>query len=93
MIRVSVFYPAGDGTTFDHDYYRNTHVPMCTKAWNVKAEIDKGTSGPYAAAVHFFFDSPEKVQAAMAGPEIGAIMADLPNYTNTQPVIQTSEVV
>jgi uncharacterized protein (TIGR02118 family) len=93
MIRVSVFYPAGDGTTFDHDYYKNTHVPMCTKAWNVKAEIDKGATGPYTAAVHFFFDSQATVDAAMAGPEIGAIMADITNYTNAQPVLQVSEVV
>ena len=24
MIRVSVFYPATEGATFDHDYYRET---------------------------------------------------------------------
>ena len=93
MIRVSVFYPAGDGTTFDHAYYKSKHVPMCTKAWNVRAEIDKGVQGPYAAAVHFFFDSMDKFQAAMSGPDIASIMADIPNYTNTQPIIQTSEIV
>ena len=93
MIRLSVFYPAGDGVTFDHDYYKNSHVPMCTKAFNCRAEIDKGTNGPYVAGVHFFFDSPEAVQAAMALPAMGSIMGDIPNYTNAQPVIQTSEVV
>ena len=93
MIRVSVFYPAGDGLTFNHDYYKSTHVPMCVKAWNVRAEIDKGANGPYSAAVHFFFDSMDSVQAAMDGPEIGPIMADIPNYTNAAPVIQVSEVV
>ena len=27
MIRVSVFYPSAEGATFDHDYYRETHMP------------------------------------------------------------------
>jgi uncharacterized protein (TIGR02118 family) len=93
MIRVSVLYPAGDGITFDHDYYRNTHVPMCTEAWNVGAEIDKAVTGPYVAAVHLFFESMDAMQASMASPKTGEIMADVANYTNAQPVMQISEVV
>jgi uncharacterized protein (TIGR02118 family) len=93
MIRLSVFYPGGDDVTFDHDYYRNTHVPMCTAAWNVGAEIDKGSSGPYVAAVHLFFESMESMQQAMASPETGAIMADVANYTNATPLMQISEIV
>ena len=43
MIRVSVFYPESEGATFDHDYYRDQHVPLCLKTWNLdEAEIDKG---------------------------------------------------
>ena len=46
MIKASVFYPNGEGTTFDHDYYKATHVPMCVEAWSpLKAEIDKGLDG------------------------------------------------
>ena len=42
MIRVSVLYPSGEGSTFDHDYYRTTHVPLAAKAWNpVGTQIDK----------------------------------------------------
>ncbi|MCU1389308.1 MAG: hypothetical protein JWL72_2646, partial [Ilumatobacteraceae bacterium] len=26
MIRMSVLYPSGDDSTFDHDYYKNNHV-------------------------------------------------------------------
>ena len=93
MIRVSVLYPSGDDATFDHDYYKNTHVPLAAKAWNVGAEIDKGLDGPYVAAVHFFFESMEQFQAAMGSPDTGAVMADVPNYTNITPVMQVSEVV
>ncbi len=93
MIRLSVLYPAGDDITFDHDYYRSSHVPMCTEAWNVGAEIDKGVDGPYVAAVHFFFESLDQMQAAMASPKIGDIRADVANYTNASPVMQVSEIV
>jgi len=95
MIKASVFYPNGDGTTFDHDYYKATHVPMCVAAWSpIKAEIDKGIDGqPNAAAVHLYFDSMETLGAAMGSPKTGEIMADVANYTNITPVMQISEVV
>ena len=93
MIRLSVFYPGGDGVTFDHDYYKNTHVPLAAKTWNVGAEIDKGLDGPYIAGVHFFFESMEQLQAALGSPDTGAVIADVANYTNAAPVMQTSEVV
>lgn len=93
MIRVSVFYPKSDDVTFDHDYYRETHVPMCTAAWNVTAEIDKGLDGPNVAAVHLFFESMDAMGAAMASPDTAKIMADVANYTNITPVMQVSEIV
>lgn len=94
MIRVSVTYPSSEGTTFDHDYYASTHVPLCVSAWNpVKAEIDKGVNGPAVAAVHFYFDSLDQFQAAMGSPKTGEVMADVANYTNIAPVLQVSEIV
>ena len=94
MIRVSVTYPSGEDTTFDHEYYAATHVPMCVAAWSpVKTEIDKGVNGPSVAAVHFYFDSLEAFQGAMGSPKTGDVMADVANYTNITPVLQVSEIV
>ena len=28
MIKLSAFYPNGEGKTFDMDYYRDKHIPM-----------------------------------------------------------------
>jgi uncharacterized protein (TIGR02118 family) len=93
MIRLSIFYPKGEGSTFDHDYYRNHHVPLALKAWGLAhAEIDRGIDGPYEAAVHFRFDSQEALQAAMAAPATAEVLADVANYTNISPVLQTSEI-
>jgi uncharacterized protein (TIGR02118 family) len=94
MIRLSVFYPATEGATFDHDYYRDHHVPLAAKTWGLDSyEIDKGVDGPYVAAVHFTFESVEAIGAAMSGEGTGAIMADIANYTTIAPVLQTSEIV
>jgi uncharacterized protein (TIGR02118 family) len=40
---------------------------------------------------HLYFDTTDAFLAAF-GPHAEAILADIPNYTNTQPTIQISEV-
>jgi hypothetical protein len=32
VIRLSVLYPSSEGSTFDHDYYRDKHVPLAMRA-------------------------------------------------------------
>ncbi len=98
MIKVSVLYPATDGARFDHDYYRDKHVPLAKEAFGdgvKRVEIDRGIDAmgpaPFVAAAHFWFDSQEAVQAAMAGA--GSLIADVPNYTDIQPQLVVSEVV
>lgn len=92
MIRVSVLYPSGDDITFDHDYYRNSHVPLVNRVWSpAKCEIDKGVNGPYVAAVHLYFPSMDAFQAGLGAPETAEVMADVANYTNATPVMQISE--
>jgi uncharacterized protein (TIGR02118 family) len=96
MIRLSVFYPTTDGAQFDHDYYRDQHVPLARDTWGLDAgdvEIDKGVDGPYEAAVHFRFATSEDMQAAMALEGTGAVMTDVANYTTIVPVMQISEIV
>ena len=94
MIRVSVFYPSAEGATFDHDYYREKHVPLCVRIWNpTSAEIDKGIDGPNVAAVHLKFESLDALNQAMASEGTAEILADIANYTTIAPVLQTSEVV
>jgi uncharacterized protein (TIGR02118 family) len=94
MIRVSVFYPDTEGATFDHDYYRDSHVPLAASTWKPDSvEIDKGVNGPNVAAVHFTFASMEAMGAAMAVEGTAAIQADVVNYTTITPVLQISEIV
>ena len=91
MIRFSVLYPSGDGT-FDHDYFRATHVPLCEKSWGIGGSlIDQGLSGPYVAAVHFSFPSQDAMNDAMATPGTTDVLNDMANYTTISPVMQVSE--
>jgi len=96
VIRLSVFYPKTEGASFDHDYYRDKHVPLACQTWGLDAsdaQIDKGVDGPYEAAVHFTFDSLEALGASMGAEGTQAVIADVANYTTIQPVMQTSEIV
>ncbi len=101
MIRVNIFYPREDGVAFDMDYYLNKHIPMVREllAGQCKGiSVEVGVAGAmprtppaYVAMAHLLFDSVEAYQAAMK-PHVGAIMADIKNYTAIKPVLQVSEV-
>jgi len=101
MIKVSVLYPVGDNTKFDMDYYCKSHMPMVQQKLGAACKsvaVEQGLGGgapgsppTYAAMGHLYFDSVAEFQAAFA-PHMSAIMADVPNYTNIQPVLQISEV-
>ena len=101
MIKVSVLYPAGNGATFDMDYYCKSHMPMVQQKLGAACQsvaVEQGLGGgtpgsppSYIAMGHLYFDSVASFQTAFA-PHAIAIMEDIPNYTNVQPVIQISDV-
>lgn len=102
MINVSVMYPNKPGALFDHDYYRDTHMPLVKARLGdacIRYSVEKGLGGgapgapaPYVGICHIYSPSIEAFQAAMA-QHAKEIMGDIPNYTDLQPVMQVSEVV
>jgi uncharacterized protein (TIGR02118 family) len=102
MVIISVLYPKHSGSKFAHDYYVHTHTPMVKVRWSslglTNVELLRGVSAldggpcPYEMTCLLTFTSVEVVQAAMAafGSEI---VADIANFTNTQPVIQINQPV
>src|SRR5262245_22777939 len=102
MIKVSVMYLNSPGARFDHDYYRNKHLPLIKSRMGAALKyytIDKGLSGggpgtpaTYVGMCHLLCDSVEAYQAAY-GPHAKEIGADIRNYTDLKPVVQISEVV
>ena len=102
MIKVTVMYPHAPGARFDHDYYRDRHMPLIQARMGDRCKrytIDKGVAGgapgsapPFIAMCHIYCESAEDFQAAF-GPHAKEIMADVRNYTDCKPVVQVSEVL
>jgi len=102
MIKVRVMYPYSPNARFDHAYYRDSHLPMVkqkTGAACLGYTIDRGLAGgapgappAHVASCDLLFESVESFQAAF-GAHGKAIMADVANYTDIQPIMQISEVV
>jgi uncharacterized protein (TIGR02118 family) len=95
MIAVTILYPKTDDSTFDMDYYATKHMPMFAEAigdacqsWGVIA-----THGnDYHCLAYAMVESMDAFGAAMK-EKGGPVMADLPNFTTTQPVMVTGDVI
>ena len=102
MIKVSVMYPNKPGARFNHEYYRDKHMPLLKARMGDACKyytVDKGLAGgtpdapaTYVGMCHIFCDSVEAFQAGF-GPHVQEIMGDIKNYTDLTPIIQISEVV
>ena len=102
LIKVSVMYPYAEGKTFDMEYYESKHMPMVAGFLGsnlVKYTIEKGLASgvpntplPFMAIGIFYVKNLSDYQAAIA-PNIDAIRADIPKYTDITPVILVSEMV
>lgn len=102
MILVTVMYPAGPGTSFDTDYYLKTHMPLVRDRWTPHGlkgtQVLRGAGKPDGSAPDYqmmallTFGSLDDFKAAgkAAGREI---FADIPNFTNTQAVVQINEIL
>ena len=97
---LQVLYPQTEGTTFDHDYYVNTHLPLVAKHMGPHIQATqacKGLAGGpeqpagYYIIVTMTFADPAALDAAMA--QAGPVLEDIPNYYNAEPVMLIGEVV
>jgi uncharacterized protein (TIGR02118 family) len=104
MTKISILYPNTKGSHFDFRYRVDKHMPLAIQLLSAHpgyqgvsvergiAGAEPGSEAAYAASCHFLFDSAEEFTAAFTAH--GAqLQADIPNYTNVEPVIQISEVL
>ena len=98
---VSVMYPAKPGSRFDMDYYLRTHMTMVAEVWSPVGlrgyQVLKGVRAPgggepaFQVVVNMDFESADAFEAAVA--QSGAqVMGDVPNFTDTTPTLQISDV-
>ncbi len=98
-VSLQVLYPTSDATTFDHDYYLATHMPLVAQHMGAHiqtTQIVKGLAGGpdvpagfHAVATMTFADQ-AGLDAALgvAGP----VLADIPNFFSGQPMMLIGQV-
>ncbi|WP_114954963.1 EthD family reductase [Sphingosinicella terrae] len=102
MPTITVLYPRQDGATFDFDYYARTHLPLVEARWKgngltgveaLRGVAVDGGEPPFLAIALISFDTMESLGAAVNGPHMAEIGADIANFTNVRPVRQVSEAI
>ena len=101
MIKVTILYPNAPDARFDMKYYVTHHMPMvrdkcAPECRSIAAESglaggEPGSQALYIAVGHLTFDSMAAFQKSF-GPNAAEILADIPNYTNTKPILQIGEI-
>lgn len=103
MITVSITYPFQPGKKFDYDYYLSSHIPATIKVISNHPDfkgitVERGVAGTapdsepaYVAMCRMIFTSKKAfIEAFM--PHAAELNADVPNYTDIEPVTQFNKV-
>jgi len=98
MQRVTVVYPNKSDAKFDFDYYMKKHIPFVAGLTGNRIEVRRGissasgSSAPFVCIATILVDSIAAFQTVFAkhGAEI---LADVPKYTNIEPIVQFDEIV
>lgn len=103
MIKLSAIYKCVDGCNFDQQYYLEKHIPMAREILKkyglVKMEADIFNSFgdlvpvKYFAMTHAFFEDDVSLSHVLSQEDMGRIVADVENYTDVIPSLQTSNVI
>ena len=97
---LQVLYQTEGGTTFDHDYYVKTHLPLVAEHMGANlagATASKGLAGgpDIPSAYHMIatltFDDQAAMDAGMA--KSGPVVADIPNFFSAQPQMMIGQTV
>ncbi|MES2493365.1 MAG: EthD family reductase [Pseudomonadota bacterium] len=91
MATLTVTYAAKPDAKFDRAYYDATHIPMLDEAWGdhgyVSAEVlyPVDDSQPFVAMAVLRFKDQASIDASMAAPRTGEVVADMAKFTNLTP--------
>lgn len=101
MYCVTITYPKTNESSFDTDYYRNTHLPLCARlladfGYRGMVLRENQGSGPGSgdlnyASLDILFENADQMQAGLDKND-GELAADVGNYTNVEPQMVFSEV-
>lgn len=99
-VSLQVLYPTDGGTTFNHDYYLDTHMKLVGEHMGAHIQstlVTRGVAGGpdtpagYHAVATMVFADQAAMDAALAAS--APVMADIPQFTNSKPQILIGAVV
>ncbi|KPI37497.1 uncharacterized protein AB675_10393 [Cyphellophora attinorum] len=100
---VIVLYPNNDDSKFDLKYYLDTHMPLVQSSWKTDGleswKVNEFKPGPdgskpqYSIGATLTFTSQDHAGKAMTGEKAPKIFGDIPNFTNSQPILIAGEQV
>ncbi|MFZ2102372.1 MAG: EthD family reductase [Oricola sp.] len=99
-VSMRVIYPVMDGTAFNHDYYRETHMTLVAEHMGDHIQsmvVTRGLAGSpdvppgFFAVATFVFEDQQTMAAALS--KAGPVQSDVGNFTNTVPAILIGEVI
>ena len=98
MHRVTVLYPNKLDMKFDFDYYLKKHIPWVAGLVGQSIEVRRGISTPAGLPAAFLCIATIPIRSVEAFQAIfaehgGEILADIPNYTNSEPIVQFDEIL
>ncbi len=91
MTTVFVTYPGNADTRFDRDYYVRIHLPLVLEAWSqyglesIAAFFPAGDGAGIIAVCTCGFRDEAAIRASFASPEAGRVMADVAQFTESEP--------
>lgn len=102
MLTVMAIYPTTPSGKFDMDYYLNQHIPLALKIAGpllLSVTVDQGMAGivpgssaPNCVIARLVFESQETLNSFFA-QHAATLMADIPNFTDIEPVLQINQIV
>jgi uncharacterized protein (TIGR02118 family) len=103
MFCVSVLYPANSASTFNLDYYLDSHIPLAKKLLTPhglqRVEVTRSVALPPGASVPFhtigqlYFATMQDLEKGLASAG-QQLIEDIPNYySGGEHIVQINEVV
>ncbi len=92
MTIVYVTYPGEPGTRFDREYYNREHLPLVQASWgrygleSLAVFYPEGDGAGTIAVCICGFRDEAAVKASFSSPEAERVMADIPRFTDAQPI-------
>ena len=97
MIRMAIIYNKADGSSFDFDYYVDSHMPMAAAEFGASRwDVDRIVSpdSPIHCIGYLYFKDEAQRSKGMTDAALKKVGGDVPNYYSPGlPTAVISEVV